>query len=231
MGYKNADQIPGLLEKTQERLADFSSQYVREPIMRLKRLLWDSADSNGAQEWTTLTSNDDLKPSLLGWDVSSFDVTGGVKYINDLSQNTVKPLVININKIGPMMIDIIKNQQMNACLAVLTPVIFIGYLGWSGSKKGYASYMNNNYYLPIKYTLRSIDRLINSVANGGQRSYSCDGKLYMLVCHLHYYADCFSHEEQMHLQQDLKDLLSFALTYEQKKGVVDRMYRTYTCVQ
>ena len=124
---------------------------------------------------------------------------------------------------------IIKNNQINMYLATIGPVLFGTYALCSSSYKAYEHYIRNkNWYLPMRYIIRSIDQLVNQIARScTEHNFVDDGKLYMLVQHFKSYIGCLNNEELFLMYNDIDELLSFDLNYAQKKGVIDRMYKTY----
>lgn len=124
---------------------------------------------------------------------------------------------------------IIKNNQINMYLATIGPVLFGTYLLGSSSYKAYDHYIRNkNWYTPMRYIIHSIDQLVNQIARSStEHSFVDDGKLYMLIQHFRGYIVCLNNEELFLMYNDINELLSFDLNYAQKKGVIDRMYKTY----
>lgn len=121
----------------------------------------------------------------------------------------------------------VTNQQVNMHLIAIGPVLFAGYLLSKGVRAGYNRYVkHDNWYVPMKYLLRSISRVLND-QNYDQRSFVVDGKLYMLASHMQDYITCLQDDELMMMEQDIQDLLSLDLNYYQKQKVVERMYRSY----
>jgi hypothetical protein len=49
----------------------------------------------------------------------------------------------------------------------------------------------------------------------------------MLIQHFRSYIVCLDNEELFLMHNDINELLSFDVNYAQKKGVIDRMYKTY----
>lgn len=124
---------------------------------------------------------------------------------------------------------IIKNNQINIYLATLGPVLFGTYWICSSANKAYDHHVRHkNWYLPMKHIIRSIDQVINKVARSSSgNNFIDDGKLYMLIQHLKGYISCLTSEELFLMYNDIEELLSFDLNYGQKKGIIDRMYKTY----
>ncbi len=149
-----------------------------------------------------------------------------VKTANDWKEASEKTLNTKIDEANDT---IIKNNQINMYLATISPVLFGTYAVCSSSYKAYDHYIRHkNWYLPMRYIIRSIDQLVNQIARSStEHSFVDDGKLYMLLQHFKSYIVCLSNEELFLMHNDINELLSFDLNYAQKKGVIDRMYKTY----
>lgn len=166
--------------------------------------------------------------TLLDWFENISNIT-----VNQRSRSFVDQLATSLESSADDVVDqvndlVMKNQQVNLALAAIGPVLLVAYLGGKYAKAGYNRFIkHDNWYAPMKYSLRAADQLINSVACSNHHSFIDDGKLYMLVMNVKQYIACLDNEELILMHKDLEDLLSFDLTYEQKHGVIERMYRTY----
>lgn len=149
-----------------------------------------------------------------------------VKTANEWKDASEKTLNTKIDEANDT---IIKNNQINMYLATIGPVLFGTYTLCSYAYKAYDHYIRHkNWYIPMRYIVRSIDQLVNRVARSLEgHSFVDDGKLYMLIQHFKGYIVCLDNEELFLMHNDINELLSFDLNYAQKKGVIDRMYKTY----
>jgi hypothetical protein len=254
---KNKDTVHGLYAQVQTAVPYFWKEYIVNPVVGLKEVLWEqktkklehvehfsdipkfsdipqSADIPEYDGYNTFLVNPILNPLVKGINTTKKDF---IKTANGWKDNVVKTAnewkdasekTLNA-KIDEANDTIIKNNQVNMYLAAIVP----GLLGTSAlsflSYKTYNYYVKHkNWHLPMRYIIRSIDQLVNQIARSStEHSFMDDGKLYMLIQHFRGYIVCLDNEELFLMDNDIDELLSFDLNYAQKKGVIDRMYKTY----
>lgn len=223
---KYQKEIPVYANKTIKVVDDFIDEYVVQSIDGLVKVVWHGNKG-------VIPRLPEKMPSLSHLDNRAVRWTGTKDDFNvkiDELKAREKVLIEWINDMSSFAEDtFLKNQQVNLYLAAIGPVLFGTYLAYQSGRKAYGRFVEHDgWYAPMKYQLRAIDQLINSVAHKDiEHSFADDGKLYMLVMHLSQYISCLQDEELMLMRQDLKELLSFELNYDQKQGVLERMYRTY----
>lgn len=231
---KHQKEIPVVANKTIKVIDDFIDEYIVQSIDGLVKVVWHG--NKGViprlPEIPPLAHVDRLPIKALGQRIegytTSFQNNLNVKL--DEINTREKAWTTYSNKLLDVIEDtFVKNQQVNMYLAAIGPVLLGTYFVYKSGSKAYGRFVEHDgWYAPMKYQLRAIDQLINSVAHKDiEHSFANDGKLYMLVMHLSQYITCLQDEELMLMRQDLKELLSFELNYDQKQGVLERIYRTY----
>jgi len=156
--------------------------------------------------------------------------------IDSLCQKGINPIIDNVNAIPELKKEIqeqikpiIEATELTLYTSIAGLGLFMGYLVYSGGKKGYSHYIKHeNWYKPMRYIIRSIDQLLNKITRADDNpDFAQDGKMYMLIQHLKKYITCLKNEELFLMNNDINELLSFDLNYYQKRGIVQRMYKTY----
>lgn len=121
-----------------------------------------------------------------------------------------------------------QNSRATLFMVAVLPTIGGGYLGYRTINFGYNRFIKHDtWYKPMRNIVRSIDMILNKIIMTKERSFCDDGKLHVLIIRLRSYLYCLSNEELCLFQDDISQLLSFDLSYEQKHGVLERMHRTY----
>lgn len=223
--YKYQKDLPALTNKTIKVIDDFIDEYVVQSIEGLVKVVWHGNKGTIPRipQVKPLSHFHNLATKLSG---TEKDLNVKIDEINEREQAWTK----SSNQLLDVVEEtFVKNQQVNMYLAAIGPVLLGVYLGHKGINKAYHRYVEHDtWHVPMRYYLRSIMQQINLVAQKPmQRSFAVDGKVYMLVTHLRQYISCLKDEELMMMHQDLHDLLSFDLNYDQKQHVIERMYRSY----
>ncbi len=220
--YKNLDQMPMIQDKTYKAATNFVQEYVVDPIKGLKKVLWDGQAAQLAElkEFEKIPRCELFATLLLN---------GYINAVGKTVESWLEALRKTFNKDMRMVNNtILKNQQINFYISAVGPVVWFTYLTCKGSKSMYNTFIKHEgWYVPMKYALRVIERILNKDFNLKQRSFVDDGKIYMQAMYIRQHISCLDGEELILMEQDLHDLTSFDLSYQQKKLVVDRMYRTY----
>ena len=121
-----------------------------------------------------------------------------------------------------------QNSRATLFMVAVLPTVGVGYLGYRTINVGYNRFIKHDtWYKPMRNLVRSIDIILNKTIATQERSFSQDGKLHILIIQLRSYVYCLSNEELFLFQDDISQLLSFDLSYEQKHKVLERMHRTY----
>lgn len=254
---KHKPTIDAWYEQGKIASSNFSQEYVINPLVGLKEVIWDQKTKElhhmeplaNMPKIKDIPQSDDIPEydafSSLG--ISSI-LNPLIRFINKTTNNWVKTLnawkddtVKTVNewkdssektvntKIDEVNNTIIKSNQINMYLATVGPVLFGAYWLGSSAVNTYGYYGKHaNWHVPMKHIIRSLDQLINKVARSSSgHNFEDDGKLYMLIQHLKGYIVALPSEELFLMHDDIDELLSFDLNYSQKKGVIDRMYKTY----
>lgn len=221
--YKQHEQdIPRIQKKTVSSVKYVWNDYVVESVQGLIDILWydQGKKIKHVELLDDLPESHDFRLYLINhlWN----------KLVYVLNQWKNSAILTANKKIDEGNDLFMKNQQVNLYLAAIGPVLLGAYVALKCTKTGYNRFIqHDNWYAPMKYDLRIADQLINAVARSNKHSFANDGKLYMLIMHMRQYISCLDNEELILMHADLDDLQSFDLTYEQKHGVIERMYRTY----
>lgn len=111
-------------------------------------------------------------------------------------------------------------------IAALLPLLTIMSGSIFASKKLYTSLLHE----PMKELMRHIDTLLN-MSLYEPVSFEKEGTLYFLTEQLTLHVPVLTITEQKLMYADIDELQSVSLDYRQKFHVVERMYRTYHCLQ
>jgi hypothetical protein len=121
-----------------------------------------------------------------------------------------------------------QNSRATLFMVAVLPTVGGGYLGYRSVNAVYNRFIKHEtWYKPMRMLVRSIDIILNKIISTKERSFRDDGKLHILIIQLRSYIYCLSSEELFLFQDDISQLLSFDLSYEQKHRVLERMHRTY----
>lgn len=210
-------------DKALNASAIIAKEYVAEPAQGLKEILWE----NKSHKLKPLEPLNDI-PEFNDWRTSLINPI--LNALRPVANQWKNALIKSCDtKLDETYERFIKIQEPTFYLAALFPIVLFTYIGVKTVNYGYNRFvMHNNWHAPMRYALRTIDQLVNSVRPDAKETFTQDGKLYMLVLHLKSYIACLSNEDLMLIESDIQDLLSFELTYHQKHIVVERMYRTYS---
>ncbi len=160
----------------------------------------------------------------------------GIVTADEVIEKGLNPIIHNINAVPKLAKEIkeqinpiIESTELTLYIVMVGLGLFGGYVMYSGAKKGYNRYIKHeNWYVPMRYIIRSIDQLLNKITHAdGSSDFAQDGKMYMLIKHLKEYISCLTGEELFLMNNDINELLSFDLNYHQKRGIVQRMYKNY----
>lgn len=254
---KNETYIKSLLDQGKIAVPKFFQQYIVDPAIGLKEVAWDGKvkrlehvepfpdipellDIPSATEvpryegYSTLFVNPVLNPIVETINQTKKEllttVNGWKNDFIDMGRNWVKASEKTLNtKIDEVNDTFLKSNQANIYLATIAPVL-LGVYWFGSSVHNVYDYQirYKKWHLPMKQILRSIDQVINKIEKPLERhSFVDDGKIYVLAQQLKGYVDCLNNQELFLMYDDIKELLSFDLNYAQKKGVIDRMYKTY----
>ncbi len=121
-----------------------------------------------------------------------------------------------------------RDGKVTMFMVAVFPTIGIAYGLHHLSHAGYNRFIKHDtWYKPMSTIVRSMDMLLNKIIYTKERSFCDDGKMHLLILRLKSYMYCLSNEELFLFKDDISQLLSFDLSYEQKHSVLQRMYKTY----
>jgi len=223
---KHQKEIPVVANKTIKVIDDFIDEYVVQSIDGLVKVVWHGNKGVIPRLPDEMPSFSHVNNRGTRWTNTQGDINIKIDELK-ARETVLKKWITEMSSFAEDTF--LKNQQVNLYLAAIGPVLLGTYLAYKSGRKAYGRFVEHDgWYAPMKYQLRAIDQLINSVAHKDiKHSFADDGKLYMLVMHLSQYITCLQDEELILMRQDLKELLSFELNYDQKQGVLERIYRTY----
>ncbi|HSW75686.1 MAG TPA: hypothetical protein VLG50_01470 [Candidatus Saccharimonadales bacterium] len=221
------DQIPVWKAKGKEAFDNFAQTCCTSPMQGLKEILIENKNIQikplDPAEFKKC-ENDITHNRFAQWLGISKDIDTVPETLNTALGNGCN----FINQFVPVAESILTSQQINFYLAAIAPALILTYGGYRSSNQLYDCYVRNDWrYKPMKNVVRRIHRVLINVENGCQNSFVNNGKLHVLILKLKSYMYCLSNEELKLFQEDIAALLSFDLTYAQKQGVVESMYKTY----
>ena len=121
-----------------------------------------------------------------------------------------------------------RDQQLNLAMAAIAPTVLVSFGAYYAGKSVYNKYIKHEtWYQPMQMIVREIDKTLNKLTAEATVSFADDGMLHVLTRQLKTYISCLPNEELQLIEQDLRELSAYHLNYQQKRGVLDRMYRTY----
>lgn len=122
----------------------------------------------------------------------------------------------------------LRNQNLMLAIVAIAPALIIAYSGYRLTNHTYNKYIKHeSWYRPMQLLMRDMDRILNKLTTTKDLSYADDGALHLLTLQLKKFVICLPNEELQLIEQDLAELAAYHLSYEQKRGVLERMYRTY----
>lgn len=226
--YKAHEQdIPEYQRKGKDAVANFVQEYIKIPLCSLKDILWD----NKIQELPKLKQPkpmeiEDIRYQFEWMTKVRKEVNDGKRFVNETISNSVDFIRESAEITNKT---VLRNQQVNFHLAAIGPVIIVSYLMYRGIMGMYNHHVTHEaWHQPMRLLIREIDRVLNRLVAQQKRSYADDGLLYIFVLRMQSFIYCLPNEELRLIKQDLKELLAYDLTYQQKRGVITRMYETYS---
>ncbi|MCX5923956.1 MAG: hypothetical protein NTZ68_00825 [Candidatus Dependentiae bacterium] len=222
------DQIPGWQTKGKEAFDNFSQTCLMGPVKGLKEILVDNKNTKIQELGPILEfkkcENNITHNGLSHW----LGIAKDMDTVPESLNNGAESVRVFINQFIPVAESILTSQQINFYLAAIAPAFIATYGVYRGGDALYDRYVRHDWrYKPMKNMVRAIDRLLNNIAPGQQKSFCDDGKLHVLTLKLKSYMYCLCSQELVLFQEDIAALLSFDLSYAQKHGVVSSMYKTY----
>lgn len=217
----NEDVVPAYKKKSIEAWNYFVKEYIQAPVTDLKDALWE-------QKNQSLTPFKKPKDLLLDNSWKTWLVDNRINHlfvwVNEIVNNVFDGGNDNLAKINTA----IKQQQLTMAIAAISPVIIGTYASYLLTNHTYNKYIKHEtWYRPMKLIVREIDKILNKLTTQNQISYADDGMLHALTLQLETYTSCLPNEELQLIQEDLKELSDYKISYAQKLGVLSRMYKTY----
>ncbi len=142
------------------------------------------------------------------------------------AKTQVTELVNNGIKTYNLMVKNLRSNQLIIELFALVPTFIIGKLVYNASKET-LHYINKRNILPLKNCTRLIHRTLNKYTNADEILPMDLGFVVFWISELKKQVTNLPKHDQCSFMEDLDDLLKAALTIEQKRAVIHRMYGTY----
>ncbi|MBP6892223.1 hypothetical protein KBB68_01440 [Candidatus Babeliales bacterium] len=218
---KHEINMPRYQEKTIEAWNYFLKEYIQEPAAEVKDALWDQQN----QKLIKLKKPDNLptEHSFKTWLIDS-RLNSVFVWFNQIVGN----LFDCANQNFEVMDKSLKQQQLTIAMAAIAPAALGAFGAYYGTKSIYLKHIKHeSWYKPMQMIVREIDKTLNKLTSQNHVSFADDGMMHVLTRRLKTYISCLPNEELQLIQQDLQELSAYHLNYQQKRGVLDRMYRTY----
>jgi len=172
-------------------------------------------------QWISSSVDDANKNTEAASKYISAEANGLKQYVNQTTDVTVKA----INDIGEI---VNRDGKVTLFMVAVFPTVGLGCGAYYLGRAGYNRFIKHDtWYKPMSDIVRSMDILLNKIIHNKQRSFCDDGKLHLLIFRLKSYMYCLSNDELYLFKDDISQLLSFDLSYEQKHSVLERMHKTY----
>ena len=236
--------MPMYQEKTIEVWNYFVKEYVRIPLQKLKETLWDKkilqiqkmGELDPLQPSEPITARIQAQPfkiPMIRFPVEIPEITvtippteiNGIKATLNQNKSEIRSC---LNANADIISELSRDQQLNLAMAAIAPTILAAFGAYYSGKSLYNKYIKHEtWYRPMQLIVREIDKILNKLTAENTIFFADDGMLYVLTRELKTYISCLPNEELEMIEQDLKELSAYHLSYQQKRGVIDRMYRTY----
>ncbi len=247
---QNEAKIPEYKQKSIETWQYFVQEYVKAPLHKFKQIIWDkktlelemldSIPEIPLIEKLEYTDDDKLKLQITGSlfgtklpadatiTIPSISVTKEENKVIELLNDLIANHQIREKKILHSAKQFIKDQQLTIACAAMIPTALIAWFGYYTLQKTYNKYIKReSWYKPMQRLIRDMDKILNKLTNTAGPSYYDDGVLHLLTLRLKSFIPCLDNEVLILMRQDLAEIGAYHLSYEQKRGVLERMYKTY----
>ncbi len=223
---QNEEKIPKYKEQSIETWQYFLQEYVKAPLHKFKEIIWDKKTLE-IQPLEPLEPWPNIENSGLTWWGTANPALWYNKW-NSVNNQNKKNLVDCINKNIEKLGQVSKDQQLTMACAAIFPTAIIAWLGYYTVKQTYNKYVKHEtWYKPMQLLIRDMDKILNRLTSTPEPSYCDDGALHLLTLRLKSFITCLNNEELFLMQQDLAEIGAYHLSYRQKRGVLERMYKTY----
>lgn len=213
--------MPEYKNKLNKAWSYFLKEYIQEPAADAKDALWDQKNQQlvHIQEPADLPTNNSYKTWLIDTRLNHV-----VIWLNAWKHSVIKWLNQNTDVANKSL----KQQQLTIAMAAIAPAALGACGTYYATNSLYLKYVKHeSWYKLMQMILRDIDKTLNKLTSQNHVSFADDGMLHVLTRRLKAYVSCLPNEELQLIQQDLQELSAYHLSYQQKRGVLDRMYRTY----
>lgn len=244
MYQQHETDMPEYKKKTIETWNYVVKEYVQIPLQKLKETLWDKKILK-IQKMGELASLPPSEPINLTIQAKPFKVPM-IGYPLEIPEINVRIPSTEINAVketlnqnkaelkncfnanAEIISELSRDQQLNLAMAAIAPTILaVSGMYYTGNSLYNKYIKHETWYQPMQMIVRDIDKVLNKLTAENTVSFADDGMLHVLTCQLKTYISCLPNEELQLIQQDLHELSVYHLSYQQKRGVLDRMYRTY----
>jgi hypothetical protein len=215
------DKIPEYKQKIIEKCNYLFKEYIEIPAADLIDVVWEQKNNKLVpfkkpkdlptdHSWKTWIIDQRINDIFIWWN----------EFMNNIFEGGNANLEV-INKTGTQ-------QRLTLASAAISPAIIAIYVSYRISNHTYNKYVKHeSWYRPMQLIMREIDKILNKLITNPECSYADDGMLHILTLQLKTFISCLPNEELQLIEEDLRELLTYHLNYEQKRGVMQRMYRNY----
>jgi len=138
-------------------------------------------------------------------------------------ERTLLRQVIDIKKQANIVLqELYEDNRLTLSIAAFIPAITLLGGGSFASKKIY----NSISIQPLRKIIRDLELFLNNIIHQSV-SFEKEGRLFLLTELLHQKSSVLNFRDSQMMEEDLLELQSESLTYEQKFYIVQRMYYTY----
>lgn len=216
------DKIPEYKQKSIEAWNYFLKEYIQIPAADLKDALWEQKNNQFVlfKKPKSLTIDNSWKTWIIDDRLNHVSA-----WLNDIVNNLFDGGNENLEMINKAS----RQQQLTLACAAISPVIIGAYITYRFSNHAYNKYIKHeSWHKPMQRIIREIDKILNQLTTSQEVSYAHDGMLHVLTLRLKTFISCLPNEELQLIEEDLQELSDYQISYEQKHGVLKRMYQTYS---
>ncbi len=244
-------EIPEYKKKAVENWDYILEEYIKYPLFKLKDTLWNNTSNplGDLKPWPVLQKKPlkldpwlEVNNATTRFTGTQEDLNNLIKILNQnkeaiaLRYNNLEEFIIEImevsnqnkKEISTTINKLAKEHQLTMAIAAIAPTVLAAWGIYYTGNSLYNKYIKHEtWYQPMQLIVRNIDKILNKLTAENTISFADDGMLHVLTRQLKAYISCLPNEELQLIEQDLHELSAYHLSYQQKRGVLDRMYRTY----
>lgn len=215
------NEIPEYQRKSVQAWNYFLREYIQIPAADIKDALWEQKNQK-----LVLLQKPNALPTDHSW--KTWMIDSRLNHFAVWLSEIVDHVFDGVNKNIEVTNKSIKQQQLTLASAAIAPVIISTYITYRITNHAYNKYVKHeSWHRPMQLIIREIDKILNKLVCNQEASYADDGILHVLIVRLKTFISCLPNEELQLIEKDLEELSAYHLSCEQKRGVLDRIYRTY----